>query len=102
MEHRATPEGGEPVMITVRFPNGQAVQYNTATCITRENGEWKLYTTAPDKGGALVAMIQASAGVLCEWVYPCRVYDAPQREPQAEIKNELRAIRRKIKKGGSV
>ena len=60
-------------MLTVRYPNGVAVTYNTANFLSRETDAWNLYTTDPMKGGEWVATIQLSAGCVVESVRACRV-----------------------------
>lgn len=72
-------------MLTVRFPSGVAVHYNTATyCVRGENG-WQLYT---EKDGCWVATIQASAGAIVEAVPACSV-TVP---PVATVKSALQLI----------
>jgi hypothetical protein len=91
-------------MFTVRFPNGQAVQYNNAHCLNRESSAWVLYTAEPSKGGEWIASIQVSAGVIVESQSACRVYDARQRIENEKIENltkEIRSLKRKIKGGGT-
>lgn len=57
-------------MITVRFPNGQAVTYNSAALLTYKPGSaWELTS----KNGGWVASIQESAGVIVESEPPCKV-----------------------------
>jgi len=57
-------------MITVRYPDGQAVTYNTATILEKDLYCWRLRTK---KEGDLVAVIQLNAGATVEFVRPCRV-----------------------------
>ena len=57
-------------MITVRFPSGVAVQYNTASYVLRSSDAWHLYE---QKDGKWVASIQMSAGVMIEAVPACAV-----------------------------
>ena len=87
-------------MLTVRFPNGQAVQYNGANFIYHgNNASYELYTKSKDSGGTCVAIIQASAGVIVELVTPCRVYDGMERIGEQQIKNinsSLATIKRKL------
>jgi hypothetical protein len=60
-------------VITVRFPNGQAVTYNDACFLRHGEDLWTLFTADPAKGGKTVALIQTGAGVLVEFVKPCSV-----------------------------
>lgn len=63
-------------MITIRYPNGQAISYNKAYTLYRETDAWMLYTTTKDKGGALVVAVQVTAGCVIEWSQPCKVENA--------------------------
>ncbi|MDP1795901.1 MAG: hypothetical protein Q8K78_00390 [Planctomycetaceae bacterium] len=60
-------------MLTVQFPGGVRVQYNTANFLLRCADAWQLYT---EKNGDWVATIQLSAGVIVEAV-PARAVMAP-------------------------
>jgi hypothetical protein len=87
-------------MFTVRYPNGQAIQYNTAHSLKYSPDGWKLYTRDPDKGGDWVASIQLSAGVIVEAKPACRVFDASQgieNESITALTKEIRSLKRKIK-----
>jgi len=78
-------------VITVRFPNGQAVQYNTANYVyrrrrysdllTKEDGEW---------------VAQVPNDCIIEGVPAGRVYDALQQQPLEQLTKEVRALRRKM------
>jgi hypothetical protein len=88
-------------MLTVRFPNGQAVQYNTACFVQGGGGTdyLRLYTHDPKKGGQWVASIQGSAGVIVEAITACRVYDGMERiegQQIKDIKSSLATIKRKL------
>jgi hypothetical protein len=63
-------------MITVRFPNGQAVTYNMGTHIER----WALGTNVLAKNGYLIAWISDSSGAVVEWYSPCKI-----ENPSAEM-----------------
>lgn len=86
-------------MITVRFPNGQAVQYNTATYVTRSQfGYSDLYTKEND---AWIAQVPNTC--LIEIVSPCRVYNAVEqmyvdviKSQLADLTKEVRSLRRKV------
>lgn len=90
-------------MFTVRYPNGQAVQYNTANFLKYENACWQLYT---ESGGDWIASIQLSAGAMVECVAPCKVNNAMDNEllrtseerRLSDIEKDIRAIKRMIKK----
>lgn len=83
-------------MLTVRFPNGQAVQYNTANYVTRSERYSDLYVR---KDGAWIAQIPNTC--IIEAVPACRVYDAVRKiedEKVAEITREIRSVKRKLAK----
>ena len=65
-------------MITVTFPNGVRVTYNSTNYLIRDNSYWDLYTR---KDGNGVASIQPSAGVIVEVVKPCAVVGPPVTSP---------------------
>lgn len=86
-------------MLTVRYPNGQAVQYNRAWFVKYHDYAWCIYDKSPDKGGSLQLVIQPSAGAIVEWVPPCRVYNALSEQSIQSFANmgkELRSIKRKL------
>jgi hypothetical protein len=90
-------------MMTVRFPNGQAVQYNDANFISWGNDHSTLYNEEPNQGGQLIARVPREC--IIEWEKPCRVYNpissAPNEELEA-LKKEVQALKRLIyrKKNG--
>ena len=57
-------------MMTVRFPNGQAVTYNRADYLDYSGDNWELYT---EKDGEWIASIQVSAGAIIEVEPPCKI-----------------------------
>lgn len=84
-------------MMTVRYPNGQAIQYNDAMFL--EHGNGTTWVLRKKQGGDPLAFIQASAGAIVEFVYPCRVYDGIRKiedEKVAEITREIRSVKRKL------
>lgn len=60
-------------MMTVRFPNGQFVQYNNAAYLVRDGNDWCLYTAKPDSGGKWIASISAAGGCVVEGTSPCKI-----------------------------
>lgn len=80
-------------MMTVRFPNGQTVQYNTATYVMRSINYSDLYT---QKDGGWIAQIPNTC--IIEISPACRVYDALQAQPLEQLTKEVRALKRKIGK----
>ncbi len=84
-------------MITVRFPNGQAVQYNDAHFV-----DWSYTTMArilTKEGGRIMALIPLPTNAIIEFTSPCCVYnpltDTTNEQLRAMAK-ELRAIKRKV------
>ena len=85
-------------MMTVRFPNGQALQYNDAMNLAHGNNEE--YILRKKKGGDAIAFIQASAGAIVEFVQPCRVYNPlnnSDNEKIEQLTKEIRLLKRKLK-----
>lgn len=60
-------------MITVRYPNGQAITYNDAAFLDRSGTDWRILT---ERDGRLICCVQASAGAICEFRTPCKVEQA--------------------------
>ena len=83
-------------MITVRFPSGFSVQYNTATYAVREDNRVRLYDK---EGGNILAY--APNDTIVEFKTPCRTYNAIDEADANEIRalrKELRSLTRKIGK----
>jgi hypothetical protein len=81
-------------MMTVRFPNGQAVQYNTATYACRgTNAYTDLYTR---KDGAWIAQVPNTC--IVEGVPACRVYQAIDGQRLAELTRQVALLGRRITK----
>ena len=79
-------------MMTVRFPNGQAVQYNDATFCNRSREYSDLWTK---EGGTWIAQIPNTC--IIENKPACRVYNPLDRADIDErVAKELRAMRREI------
>jgi hypothetical protein len=84
-------------MLTVRFPNGQAVQYNTARFASRQQNLTDIYDK---EGGTWIAQIPNDC--IIEAIGACRVYDAVKKVEDyqvTQITKELRSLTRKIGKG---
>jgi hypothetical protein len=78
-------------MLTVRFPNGMAVRYNSACfCVWGST----YHTLCTHEGGAWVATVPTDA--IIEAVSPCRVYNALTEHEETEVARELRLLRRKL------
>ena len=78
-------------MMTVRFPNGQTVQYNAANYVVRSQNYSDLYVK---KDGPWIAQVPNTC--IVESLPACRVYDALQQQPLEQLTKEIRALRRKV------
>lgn len=79
-------------MLTVRFPDGTAVQYNNALYYRVGKETIALYTADPAKEGAFwVATIPAATNCIIESSPACRVYNALHTE--AQLRTLLARIR---------
>ena len=85
-------------MITVRFPNGCAVQYNTANHAVR--ARWG-YTDLYDRqDGTWIAQVPTATCII-ERVQACRVYNPLDRNRDDKIEDlakEIRSLKRKVSK----
>ena len=64
-------------MITVRFPNGQAITYNNAMWIIHyESSGGIMHDLWTKKGGEFIARIPP--GCIVEWIRPCKVENSAQ------------------------
>jgi hypothetical protein len=87
-------------VITVRFPTGFSVQYNSAAHVeTNPNGYSDLYTAAR---GQWVAQVP-TAGCIIEAVTPCRTYSAAGQpdtvwEEVRELRRSIESLKRRIAK----
>jgi len=82
-------------MITVRFSNGQAVQYNDATYVSRHTDYSDLLTK---KDGHWIAQVPNTC--IIEIRSACRVYNGMAAESDQRIEmlaKEIRSLKRKIK-----
>jgi hypothetical protein len=85
-------------MITVRFPNGQAVQYNLANyviCFDRYSDLYCWKDRSNEKDKIWVAKVPNTC--LIELVEACRVYDGMNQPRNDAVLKELKAIKRKLK-----
>lgn len=90
-------------MLTVRYPNGQTIQYNEATYLEHDAYGSRIFNK---KGGDQIARVQHSAGAILEFDSPCRISNAIEENQFANvnaelkaIKQELRSIKKELKKG---
>jgi len=79
-------------VITVRFPNGHTLTYNSAGYIDRYTERTDLYTR---ENGAFLAQVPNSCVI--EFEKPCRVYNALQENSLEALTKEVRALRRKMR-----
>lgn len=83
-------------MFTVRFPNGQAIQYNSANFASRSAEYTDIYTK---KNGTWVAQIPNTC--IIEAIPACRVYNAISEENKdrqiAKLMSNIKRLRTKIK-----
>ena len=85
-------------MITVRFPTGFSVQYNSATTVEYgTDAKWTILYDRP--GGNQIATIVGPC--LIERTAPCRTYnpvaDTTLRELREEIRELAAKVQRKLK-----
>lgn len=59
--------------LSVRFPNGNTVIYNSANQLYHEESGWHLFSGLKEKGGNWIAAIQVSAGAIIETASPCKI-----------------------------
>lgn len=81
-------------MITVRFPNGQAIQYNSANYVRRREHYSDLLTK---QDGSWVAQVPNSCVI--ELVIPCPVYNPLKDFENAKIERlakDIRSLTRKV------
>jgi hypothetical protein len=79
-------------MITVRFPNGCAVEYNNATFGQVDSGWMKLLTK---EGGNVIARVPPSCVI--EYSSPCKVFNPLTTGPD-EVAKQLRTLNRRLAK----
>lgn len=74
-------------MMHVVFPNGQRIRYNEANFL--QHGDDHTWILKDKRDGQNIAFIQASAGVLVEFVQPCAVTNPIACEMTPETALEL-------------
>ena len=85
-------------MMTVRYPNGTAVQYNTAGSLYYKKWGWELYTESEESGGSWIASIQLSAGAIVEFSPACKVFNAADQKAFLGLMTEIKFLRKKLDK----
>lgn len=84
-------------MLTVRYPNGQAIQYNNANYLRYSTSAYEIYNGDPDKSGKWIASIQLSAGAIVETTCPCKIHNALNENQFNNLTNELLRINKELK-----
>ena len=85
-------------MITVRTPNGQAIQYNTGWYIETSATHHTIKTEGDKRHLAVIPL-----DCIIEWMPACRVYNPLQDSHDGELAREIRKLQRQVrrlKKGG--
>ena len=83
-------------VITVRFPTGFSVQYNSLSFVTQEsNGVRLLFTNERDVKSGWSVLVPAEA--LVEVTAPCRTYNAAREEWESIQKSEMSALRKEVR-----
>ena len=93
-------------VITVRFPSGFSVQYNSLNKLVWDQdgrGGAMLYGSKPDGTRAVGWSVHVPADCLIEFTQPCRTYSAAGSPDtlQAEVaalRKEVRSLTRKVGK----
>ena len=91
--------------MTVRFPSGFSIQYNSATQVIRHAEYTDLYTKHPDKGGSWLAQVPNNCVV--EAVIPCRTYNPISQGAEtvatqvADLTRKVTSLSRKLRKIGT-
>jgi|WetSurMetagenome_2_1015567.scaffolds.fasta_scaffold233613_2 hypothetical protein len=80
-------------MMTVRFPNGQAVQYNNARHVNRYDTYSDIYER---EGGIWIAQVPNTC--IIESQAACRVYDGIEDMPKGTDMQNLTKIIQELKK----
>lgn len=95
-------------MITIRFPSGFSVQYNSAGYLTGpdSNGITRIFTSEAAKQRGDCPIARVPVGCLIEFTQPCRTYNAsgPPPETVEEVKalrEKVEALAKKLKKTGA-
>ena len=78
-------------MMTVRFPNGQTVQYNNAWYVKTHAVQYALYDR---ENGNLQAFVPLSC--IIEWVPACRVFNAMDEPALKEVRRNLNILKDRI------
>src|SRR5262245_27259249 len=74
--------------LTVRYPDGMVITYNSANYLLRNGDSWQLFTS--NDNGKWVASIQASAGAIVEATARCSVTHALQGDALRYVVEHLR------------
>ena len=82
-------------MITVRFPNGFSVQYNSASYVDRCGTLARLYDQK-DEPRKWIATVDGPC--IIEGTAPCRIYNSLNESQLSAMEKELKALRRAVGK----
>jgi hypothetical protein len=84
-------------MMTVRFPDGTSIQYNTANyCVYQAN----CFELSTAKGGTWIVSVPYASGGAIESVPACRIYKAASDQDVDRltlVEKDIRGLRRDIK-----
>lgn len=87
-------------MITVRFPSGFSVQYNSAHYVSQDPtyAFRRIYPSKHDyeKNQGIIAWVPPEA--IVEFAQPCRTYFAEDGERIASLEREIKSLKRKLAK----
>lgn len=77
-------------MLTVRYPDGKCLQYNSAEQVHRTQGGYELV----NKTDHWVVLVPYAAGAVIEASAPCRIYGPGTTENRSALltKDEIRII----------
>lgn len=80
-------------MITVRFPSGFSVQYNSMNWAqTQSNGTIFLQENSKSVGWHVCV----PAGAMIEFVAPCRTYNAANEKQLERLESEVSSLKRTV------
>lgn len=80
-------------MITVRFPSGFSIQYNSATTV-KPWGDMLQLIKGSGETGTLIAMVPKECVI--EWHAPCRTYN-PISTDSDDVKSQLESLAKSVR-----
>jgi hypothetical protein len=87
-------------MLTVRYPNGVSITYNTANFLRYTPSSWELYTRDPANGGTWVASLMPSANAIVEATPACKMENPVENLTGEAALREVSARIRSFRNGG--